>query len=484
METNLAINKIEQEWIEHTSSIKDKRLVKRGGKLLKAMLNKETSVLNQLSENRAELVGASRYFKNDAITEENLIEATSRRCIKSCKDKHVLAVNDTSEMNYEKHRGKLSEKDKKLGPVGNNKDIGFFTHPVLVLDRQNGFPLCLPYVYIWNRKWDKGTKEERGYKSLSIEEKESYRWINCSNKTKEVLKEAKSVTIVADRESDIYEEFVEVPDDKTNLVIRSLHNRKLYDKKEKLFEYVSKLECKGSYELEIKRSQTKRKPRKAKMEVRYGKVKIAKSSSCNKKNYQEYVECCVVEARESDETMATGEERVLWRILTTHKIESLEDAVNVIYWYSLRWRIEELFRTMKKEGLNVESSEMECGNSLRKMVLMALNAALVIMQLVGDRDGEADEAGNLVFSEKEIECLKVIGKTYEGKTDKQKNPFKESSLSWASWIIGRMGGWKGYRKAGPAGPITMRIGLERFSFLFKGWLLREALDGMKVVCIE
>jgi hypothetical protein len=140
------------------------------------------------------------------------------------------------------------------------------------------------------------------------------------------------------------------------------------------------------------------------------------------------------------------------------------------------YTIEELFRTLKKQGLNVESSQLESGKGLRKLLLMSLHAALIIMQLVGDRDGEAGESAGLVFNEEETECLKEVGKNYEGKTEKQKNPFEEGSLAWAAWIIGRLGGWKGYRKAGPAGPITMKRGLERFSILFKGWLLREAVE--------
>ena len=140
------------------------------------------------------------------------------------------------------------------------------------------------------------------------------------------------------------------------------------------------------------------------------------------------------------------------------------------------WLIEELFRMLKKQGLDLESSQLESGNGLKKLAIMGLNAALIIMQLVGDRDGEVGESGELVFTEKELECLKEVGKSYEGKTTKQKNPFEEYSLAWAAWIIGRLGGWKGYRKAGPAGPITMRRGLERFSILFKGWLLHEALE--------
>ncbi len=477
MQTNSPIIETESKVIDFTGLFQDKRLEQRGEKIVNDIVNKETAVLNQFSDDRADLVGASRFFDNDSVTEKALIEAASNRCINSCQNKHVLALQDTSEINYEKHRGKLSEIDNLLGPVGNNKDIGFFTHPVLALDRETGFPLCLPYVHIWNRDWDKGTKEERNYKSLPIEEKESFRWIECSNETKDVLEEAASVTIVADREGDIYEEFVKVPDAKTDLLIRSVHNRKLYDKEEKLFEHLDNIECQGGYILEIKGGQKKRKPRQAQMEVRYVKVKIAKPSRLNKRDYPDYVELYAIEAREIDETVPEGEERVLWRLLTTHKIESLEDALEAIYWYSLRWRIEELFRTLKKQGLNVESSQLESGKGLRKLLLMSLHAALIIMQLVGDRDGEAGESADLVFNEQETECLKEVGKSYEGKTAKQKNPFEEGSLAWAAWIIGRLGGWKGYRKAGPAGPITMKRGLERFSILFKGWLLHQAIEG-------
>lgn len=465
----------------------DERLERRGKKIMKNMIEKETAVLNQLFDNRAEYVGASRFFLNESVTKEALIDESSGRCKKATRGIHVLAIQDTSEINYQKHRGKLTRRDQELGPVGNNKDIGFFIHPMLVLERDNGFPLGIADTYVWNRNWKKKNKKERNYKSQPIEEKESYRWIECGKQTKEVLKEAASVTIVADREGDIFDEWVEVPDDKTDLVIRSLHDRRLYDSDKKLFEHLSELEVVGTYDLEIKKSQKKRVPRIAKMEVRYDLVKIAKPSS-GRQEHPEYVEVYVIEAKESAETIPAGEDGVVWRILTTHEINTLEQALEVIHWYSLRWRIEELFRTLKKEGLNVESSQAETGAGLKKLVLMALNAALIIMQLVGDRDGEAGKPGDLVFTTKELECLEGVSKEYEGKTKLSKNPNEVYSLAWAAWIIGRMGGWKGYRKAGPAGPITMKKGLQKFSILFEGWKLRESLeiafDTSKYVSLE
>jgi len=244
-----------------------------------------------------------------------------------------------------------------------------------------------------------------------------------------------------------------------------------------LFEHFEQKETVGTYDLEIKTGQKKRKPRLATMEVKYDKVKIARPSNLNKTDYpDEYIELYAIEARECVETIPEGEEGVLWRILTSRVINSLSEAIEAIYWYSLRWRIEELFRTLKSKGLNVESSQLETGAGLKKLVLMALNAVLIIMQLVGDRDGEAGQPGDLVFNEEELECLKEVEKKYEGKTELSKNPFDEYSLAWAAWIIGRMGGWKGYRKAGPAGPITMKRGLQQFSLLFKGWYRSKALE--------
>jgi hypothetical protein len=105
---------------------------------------------------------------------------------------------------------------------------------------------------------------------------------------------------------------------------------------------------------------------------------------------------------------------------------------------------------------------------------MSLNVALTVMQLVGARDGEPARPASWVFSGEEIDCLKQLCPRLEGKTVKQQNPFTPETLAWAAWLIGRLGGWKGYRKAGPAGPISMKRGLVHFSTLFEGWQLFQS----------
>ena len=91
MQTNSAIKQTDSKVIDFTGIFNDKRLEKRGEKILDDIVNKETAVLNQFSDDRADLVGASRFFDNDSVTEDALIKATSNRCTKSCNNKHVLA---------------------------------------------------------------------------------------------------------------------------------------------------------------------------------------------------------------------------------------------------------------------------------------------------------------------------------------------------------------------------------------------------------
>lgn len=459
--------------IDYTSCFGDSRLDVRGNTIASAMLEKGTVILNRLSENRAELVSSSLFFQNDRVSQEILRDEATTRCAEASQGLHVLAIQDTSEMNYHHHDGKLEREDVDLGPLGNNRDIGFFVHPTLVVDARDGFPLGVSDIYVWNRTWDHATKTQREYKKLAIEDKESFRWIRSGQATRELLCGADQVTIVADREADIYDEFIEVPDNKTHLLIRSTQNRVLADQHEKLFEHIGHEEVWGTYFLKIPHGHSTRQGRLAEIEVRCCLVKIARPKNTVNKTLPDFVELYAMEAKETAASMVAGEDAICWRLLTTHGVNSFAAACVIIQWYRWRWMIEQLFRTLKQQGVDVEASQIETGAGLKKLVIMAVSTALRILQLTLERDDQFGRAATIVFSERELECLRAFQTLYEGATVKQKNPFPVTSLAWAAWIIGRIGGWKGYRKAGPAGPVTIKRGLETFNQLFTGWLLQK-----------
>jgi hypothetical protein len=457
--------------VDYRGAFGDLRLEKRGERIIEAMQKKETAVINQFSQSRADVVGHSRFFQNDAVSEASLISEASSWAGSVSGDRHVLCIQDTSEFNYQHHKGKLDRADSDLGPVGNDRDIGFFLHPTLVVDAEDGFPLGLGHIEIWNREFGHQKKEERQYSKQPIEEKESYRWISSSHAVQGSLSNASCITIIADREADIYEEFVRVPDSRTHLLIRSLQNRILFDEDDKLFEYVVKQPVSGRYSFEIPCSQNHRQPRQAELEVRYCQVKLSRPKNTVHKESPGFVELFIVEARECSSSVPAGEKPVLWRLLTTHKVLSFRIALQIIQWYRWRWLIEQLFRVLKRQGLDVESSQLETGRGLRKLAIMALRVAVIILQLTCEREGKSGKPATLVFIQDELQCMSDLMPRYEGKTEAQQNPYPKGSLAWAAWLIGRLGGWKGYRKACPAGPITMKRGLERFGLLYTGWVL-------------
>lgn len=157
-----------------------------------------------------------------------------------------------------------------------------------------------------------------------------------------------------------------------------------------------------------------------------------------------------------------------WRLLTTHEVMGLEQALQVIQWYCWRWRIERLFATLKRAGMDIESTQLESVEAIRRLTLLALSVALKALQLVLGRE-QSDLSAQVAFSEAEITCLTQFAPRLQGATVKQQNPFPHASLPWATWLIARLGGWSGYRSQRPPGTLTLVTGLRQFEAIFLGW---------------
>jgi hypothetical protein len=438
------------------------------------MTKNNSAILNQISENRSEYVGFCRFMSNTKVHPDKLVSGTIASTSELIEGKDLLVLNDTSEFNYQHHLNYFDTDDPDIGPTGNNKDVGFFLHPGYVIDSKTGIGIGFSYIKIWNRKFDKLDKYQRDYKNQPIKEKESYRWIECGNESKKHLSRAKHITIIADRESDIYEEFIEIPDEKTDLLIRSCRDRSLHGEKEKLYERISKSTCKGSFLLNVKKHKG-RKARLATIDVRFEQLKIKRPIKDHLRRLPEYFELTVVEAKEQSHSVPNGELPISWVLLTTLKVETIEQAMAVIQKYKHRWEIELLFGTMKSKGLNVELSQLETGKSLKALCIIAMISALRITQLRQAREVGDKIDARLAFKTDELVLLEKLVKTYEGKTEKQKNPHKKQSMAWAAWIIARVGGWKGYTCESPPGFKTFTIGLSRFDNMFQGYKLSNEI---------
>ncbi|MEI7942834.1 MAG: IS4 family transposase [Candidatus Riflemargulisbacteria bacterium] len=421
------------------------------------------------------MVSYSRLLANSKVTWQAVHKEYSKDINSKVDCKHVLVINDTTEINFEKHRNYLSEKDKELGPVGNNIDIGFFCHPGIVIDTINKVALGFSYLKLWNRSWEKQSCKKRDYKNQVIEEKESYRWIDCALESKKALTNAAHVTIVADRESDIYEEFCMIPDQNTDILIRCRGDRRLFDIDKSLYETILAEIIKDTYRITIRKTG-KRKERKTELEIKFGKVKLRKPKSRNiASSIPEGVEMNWVEAKEKPQYVPDREEAIHWILLTSHSVTCNEDAFQIIRWYKLRWQIELLFSTLKSGGLNLEASEIEKGKALKTLCALSLQAALKINQLRQFRDDTTGISAEAIFTKKEIVVIEVLTSKYEGATVKQRNPYKKKTIAWAAWTVARLGGWKGYSCESPPGNKTFKWGLDRFNAIYQGFELKEKM---------
>ena len=417
--------------------------------------------VRELADNRAEKVGLTRFFRNPRVTADEILRTAAQRTGAAAAGRHVLLIEDTSEINYQAK----AKRKRGLGRVGNGADVGLFVHPALAVDAEDGAVLGLAGATIWRRTRVK----EDDYQSLPIEEKESHRWIATALKARTFLSTAALVTLITDREGDIYELFARVPDEQTHVLVRAEHDRALADAGGRMLAKIAAQPEAGRLAFDLT-GRPGRTARRVILAVRFCPVTLRQPGRGADRRDPPQLSLNLVEAREIDPP--PGEDPIVWRLLTTHAATSLAEATRIIDLYRCRWIVEQLFRTLKSQGLDLEDSFVTDGDALECLAATALIAAASVMQLVQGR-GEAgsNAPASRVFSPVEIIVLEVLARKFEGKTAKQKNPHPRHSLAWAAWCIARAGGWNGYASERPPGPITFARGLRRFHAIAEGFAL-------------
>ncbi|MCX8520715.1 MAG: transposase, partial [Rhodoferax sp.] len=197
-----------------------------------------------------------------------------------------------------------------------------------------------------------------------------------------------------------------------------------------LFTWLAALPVQGSYTLEVQGRKGKRTQHQALMQVRFAKTKIKRPHACTDKNAASSHELWAIEVQEDASTVVGKEKPIHWRLLTTHPIESMEQARQCVQWYCQRWHIEQTFRTLKRQGLNVESSMVEEARRLEKVAVLGLSAAVHTMQLTLAREGTTDRPASDCVNPADYPMLEQLCLAKEGKTQKQKNPHAKHTLGW------------------------------------------------------
>jgi hypothetical protein len=436
----------------------DKRRAAGLARLQEAMVAQSTVVVRRLGEDRAGEMSIHGVLQAPQVKAAKIVECLARRTAVAATGRRVVVAQDTTEVNYPGHRR------KRLGPAGRRGQTpGFFLHAAVAIDAGDEAVLGVVAARLWTR--DDAPVADRRKRGLA--EKHSHRWLEMAQRASERLAGATERIVVGDRESDFYQLFARRPAD-THLIVRACQDRALSEGG-LLFAAAQAWPVLGGQRVKVASRGPGDAGRIAKLVLRAGVVELRHPRNGQREGDPASLTVTLVEAQEVD--APAGVEPLHWRLLTTLPADDLAEAMEVVRLYRLRWRIEQCFRTLKKDGLDIEASQITREHPLLNLVAVALGAAVRILQLVDARHGSHRPASD-VASAAEIEAALELGPTLERNSERQRNPYPPRSLAWLAWIIARLGGWNCYYK--PPGPKTMRQGWDRFAAIAEGFTLARA----------
>lgn len=466
-------------WAEEemsTADLKDKRLNRRLTQILSDLGDRPVASIPAACGGRAETVAAYRFFDNDKVTYETVLQPhyfATRQRMANCPV--VLLVQDTTELNLTRPQQQVAG----AGPMDSEARRGAFLDLTEAFT-PDGIPLGAVAEEIGTREdeyFSQPQQEKRKRRKQSpIEEKESFRWLQGLRRAREVaseLPEAQCV-YVADSEADIFHLFAEPRGERPiHWLIRACQERCVCDAKgasgttirEEVMAgpvlFTKEISVRGrraKTACETRARRTTRESRTAVVEVRAAAVMVRPPA--NGDRTLSAVTIHVVLVREID--APEGEEPIEWILLTTLPIHSAEEVRQVIQYYTVRWMIELLFRTLKS-GCRVEERLFEHIDRLLPCVAVYTIVAWRTLMLVRLGRSCPDMDCEAVFEPAEWKSVWMV-------IHRKAPPRKPPTLEVILRLIGQLGGYvnRPNRRDLP-GPQTTWLGLQRMRDLAWAW---------------
>jgi hypothetical protein len=438
----------------------DKRLTKRLVKIVRDLAVKPEGSVPQASENWAGTKGTYRFWDNEKVTPEKIRAAHQEKTAERAKELGtILAVQDTTSFNYTAHKATTG-----LGPIDGHVSQGTHVHSVLAVS-SDGVPCGLLHQQTWVRDAEyKSKSQER--KKLPIEEKESYRWLQSLEATKNAVDPNTHIITVADREADIFELFALPRPDNMDLLIRATQDRcvqvedcqmkKLWESVESVPESVETM----TTHLEHRPGE---KERDVTLTLRWKSVTIIVPAYKKKKYSNVTLTAILATEKEPPE----GVEPLTWLLLTTLPVQSFSQAAQCIRWYRFRWLIER-YHFVLKSGCQLEELQLETAERLERALATYCIVAWRLLWLTYQSRKTPDVECSSAFQTYEWQALYAY--THKTNVFPPETPSLQQAILW----IAQLGGFLARASDGAPGVKTIWRGLRRLDDIASTWLLFQS----------
>jgi hypothetical protein len=473
----------------------DQRLNERLRRLLASKWQFPQRSISAACQGRAEIEAASRCFDNPKVAPDKILaphrEATAER-IRQGGYSRVLVVQDTTECDYTTHK-----KLQGSGPLAGPERRGFFAHNLLVVTPER-LPLGLWHTALNAR--DEPADGKADYKQLPIEQKESFRWLEGYREACALagLVPSCEVLCVADRESDIYELFVEYEQRRAqglpvaHLLIRSNKDRCLepfalpneesaapaepaaaQTPPNKILPRLAAAPVLGAVKFDVPATIQRNKKVKGSRQPpvhRSARTVEQKVKAIPVRLHPPYrypaaggampvVSLWVVEAREVNPP--AREEPLVWVLLTTLPVDTFAQAAAVLETYLCRWEIE-LFHRILKSGCKVAQIQLRFDFRLERAILLYLIIAWRLLYLMRLGRTCPEVPCDVIFEESEWKAVVVMLK---GRAALAQKP----TLGEMALMIGELGGHVRRKHDPHPGMQSMWIGIMRVADFARCW---------------
>ncbi len=160
----------------------------------------------------------------------------------------------------------------------------------------------------------------------------------------------------------------------------------------------------------------------------------------------------VVLAREQG-TTPCGEKPIEWMLLTNRPVETPEHLYQIVFGYSLRWRIEDFHRTWKSGTCRVETSQLRTKEAMVKWATILAAVAVRVERIKLLSRTEPERPATDEFSDLELRAITLL--RFGKAAKKHLADGVVPSLAQATLWLAQLGGYTGKSSGGPPGSVVL-----------------------------
>lgn len=452
----------------------DSRRTKRLVAVADALVKHPSGSLPQKLNGPGELDGLYHFVKIKTVTHESVMKPHTQHTLKqisSLAGEKTLLLHDTTELDFDSH-----ESLTDLGQIGNGNRRGYLCHNSLAVRAHTRDVLGLAGQVLHHRA--DVSKDETHAQRRKRADRESLLWI----KGVAELPANKDLVDVCDRGADTFEFLEHELKSGRTFVIRSNQNRAVYSSEEAtehvmLNQRVQSLPSQGTHTVPVNAARLKKKAaqksgskktvkrpaREALVEVSWTTVWLRPPVKKFGNHGRERIAINVVRLWEPNPP--AGQEPLEWVLYTNHPITCIDDAMEVIGWYEMRWIIEEYHKAMKT-GCNIEGPQFQTTERLEPMIALLSVVAITLLNLrdLARRDDATTRKANDVVS---AEYIEVVSLWRHGKL----NP--EMTIHEFCMALARMGGHLNRKRDGLPGWLTLWRGWSQMQSMLTGYRFQK-----------